>query len=427
MSDTELTDTEAARLRQLLHRAADSLEVTTPDQLDHPELQPGRRPSGPGRWLAAAAVLVIAALGAAWWMSGDDADRIDTGPAEPTVTVAPQVLEQTGVWRLPEGLAGYRVVGAQDSGFATSSSVDNPGVMAVEETDDPRRWLLVEAYDELGDPPPDARIVDLSDEVTASLIPTEGSTWFRITPAGEGSSELVVSGSALGIDEVALTELLAEHFGTVEALSAAAGSTASMEAMLDDAGFGDDRLVWQGGDDPGPGADGRSIELTLLDDEGAEVVVDLTSSDAPTWAQIARLRMAAEIMSIAGAQFPAAASSSISTRPDLGRNVFESSYAAESVEPFRTLAIVTDDGVLIGVSATMSTATGATPAPVSAPALTEEQQLRIINSLRAMSEDEFRARLTEVGAEFVEPETAEMFVTTTPDGTVTPLPGGPED
>ena len=31
MSDTELTETEAERLRQLLHLAADSLEVTTPD------------------------------------------------------------------------------------------------------------------------------------------------------------------------------------------------------------------------------------------------------------------------------------------------------------------------------------------------------------------------------------------------------------
>lgn len=422
MSDTELTDAEADRLRQLLHRAADSLDVTTPD---HVELQPTRTRPGPGRWLAAAAVLVVAAVGAAWWLSGDDAERIDTGPAEPTVTVAPQVLEQTGVWRLPEALDGYRVIGAQDSGFAVSSSVDNPGVLAVDDPDEPTRWLLVQAYDELGEPPPDARRVGLSDEVTAALVPTSGSTWFRITPTGEESGELVISGSALGGEDP--LPLLIKHFGTVDQLAAAAGSTAPMEAMLDDAGFGDDRLVWRGGDDPGPGSNGRSIQLTLVDDEGAEVLVDLTGSDAPTWSQVLRLRMAAEIMSIASLEFPAAVAGSITPRPDLGRNVLESTYAAEGADPFRTLAVLTDDGVLISVSATATVAAGAPPGPGSAPALTEEQQLRILNSLRAISEEEFRARLAELGAEFVEPETAPLIVDTAPDGTATPLTGGPDD
>jgi hypothetical protein len=414
MSDTELTEPEADRLRQLLHRAADSLDVTVPD---HVELQPTRTRPGPGRWLAAAAVLVVAAVGAAWWLSGDGEDRIDTGPAEPPVTVAPRVLEESGIWRLPEDLDGYRVVGAQDAGLASVSSADQPGVLAIDDPEDPQRWLMVQAYDELGELPPETRVVPLTDQVEVALTPATRSTWFRVTPAGVGagsSGELVVSGSARGLDEAELLALLTERFATVDALSAAGDSTASMEAMLDDAGFGEDRLVWQGGvDEPGPGRRDRSMELTLVDDSGREVLVVTAAGTGPTWAQLVQLQIIVDLMSLPNPSDPGSLQQSIRSRPDLGRGVLESSYQMTGMDTLRTLAVLTDDGVFISAGPTIRTDPLSSLEPLS-----EELQLRIINSLRAMPEDEFRARLAELGAEFVEPDS--MGSTTTMVGT----PGG---
>lgn len=388
MSDTELTELtgpEADRLRALLHRAADSLDVTTPDHL---EIEPRRRPN-PGRWLAAAAVLVIAAVGAAWWLSGDDGQRIDTGPAEPSVTVAPRVNQESGIWRLPEDLDGYRVVAAQYGGGVTTSFFYDPGVFAVDDPEDPQRWLLIQAYDELGEPPRDRETVQLSDEVTAELIPTSGSTWFRLVPNGEPLSELIVSGSALGFDEAELTGLLAEHLGTQEALRAAADGTEPMVALLDDSGLGGERLAWKGGDDPGIGSLSGSIQLTLVDDAGAEAFLAMDGGDAPPWILIPSFQMAAELSSIDLSVASPSLTQSITRRKDLGRNVLEST-TADGLDPIRSLEVVTDDGITLSVRGTPDTRR-----------FTEDEQLRIINSLRAMPEDEFRARLTELGAEFI--------------------------
>lgn len=419
MSDTELTDIEAARLRQLLHRAADGLPIQTPD-VDSVDLQPAADRTGRGRWLFAAAavlVVVIAAAGAVVLLPGEDTDRIDTGPAQPPVTVAPEVLEQTGVWRLPDDLDGYRVVGAQDAGLSSVSAADQPGVLAVDDPDEPQRWLMLQAYDELGELPPETRVLPLSDQVEVALMPATRSTWFRVSPAGVGtgsSGEAVVSGSALGIDEAELLALLTERFSTVDALAAAGGSTTSMEALLDDAGFGEDRLVWQGGeDDPGPGGRDRSMELTLVDRTDAEVVVNMAAGTSPTWAQLVRLRMVTELASLPSPSGLSAVQRSIRTRPDLGRGVLESSFEIPGTDAVRSLVVLTDDGVFIGASPSVRTDDLSALEPLS-----EEEQLRIINSLRAMSEDEFRARLAELGAEFVGAES--VGVTTT----VVSGPGG---
>jgi hypothetical protein len=413
MNDLELTEHESDRLRELLHRRADRIQVATP-QFDvvTPTHDAPRR--GNGRWFAAAAaaVVVLAAVGGAWWLSSDGTDRIDTVPAEPTVTVAPQVLEQTGIWRLPEGLDGYTVAGAQDGGSNDVSSATTPGVLAVDDPEDPQRWLMVQAYDELGEVPETARQVQLSDQVNASLIPTDGSTWFQITPTGEPGSDRVVSGSALGFDEVELVELLTEHFGPVDALTRASSSTAPMEAMLADAGFdGANELVWQGDEDTGPGGGNQSIELTLLSDDGTEVVVMLNDSATPAWAQVIRLLMSAELFSMPMAdQQPLAMS--IRTRSDLGRGVLESSMGPAGQQPAASLTVLTDDGVMINV---YPAGMVATPQPIGS--LSEEQQLRIINSLRAMPEREFLTRLSELGAEFIGADSM--------GGTVTTMQGGP--
>lgn len=61
------------------------------------------------------------------------------------MTVDPRVAEETGVWRLPDGLEGYEVVGVRDGGEFATSYGENAGVMAVDQPGDPRRWLKTEA------------------------------------------------------------------------------------------------------------------------------------------------------------------------------------------------------------------------------------------------------------------------------------------
>jgi hypothetical protein len=223
-----------------------------------------------------------------------------------------------------------------------------------------------------------------------------------------------MTGSALGIDEAELLALLTEHVGTVDALSTAGGSTTSMEAALDEAGFGEERLVWMGGEaDPGPGGRNRSVELTLVDATGREVLVNLAAGTRPAWAQVVRLRMVVELVSLPRSSGPSSVQQSIRTRADLGDGVLESTYEIPGTDALRTLAVLTDDGVFISASPTVRTDDLSALQP-----LPEELQLRIINSLRAMSEDEFRARLAELGAEFIGAES--VGVTTTVVGE----PGG---
>jgi hypothetical protein len=394
MSDLELTEHESDRLRELLHRRADRIQVSTP-QFDvvSPTHEAPRR--GNGRWFAAAAVvLVLAAVGGAWWLSSDGTDRIDSLPAEPTVTVAPQVLEETGIWRLPEGLDGYQVVGAQDGGSSDSSSLDAHGVIAVDDADDPQRALLLQQYDELGEIPADTRTATWSGEVEAAFVSTADSTWFRVAPAGAPSGELTVSGSAIGIDDTELTELLRTNLGTLDALRTVSDGTATMEAVLDGAGFGDDRIVWQGNGDGAPGSSNQQLQVSLMSDDGTEVVILLNGADAPAWDRAIQMRMTADLVSWRS-RGTSAGELIVRPRVDLGRHALEVIDQLPGVEPTSYLVVHSDDGT--SISAVTARAVGtATEEPIAT--LSEEQQLRIINSLRAMSEDEFLARLSELGA-----------------------------
>jgi hypothetical protein len=414
MSDLELTEHESDRLRELLHRRAGHIQVTTP-QFDvmSPTHETPRR--GNGRWLAAAAVvLLLAAVGGAWWLSSEGTDRIDSVPAEPTVTVAPQVLEQSGIWRLPEGLDGYQVVGAQDGGSYDSSSAEQPGVVAVDDPHEPTRWLLVQAYDEVGELeqlPEGTRQVALSDEVTMTLVPTSGSTWFRLTPSGDAVGVPRISGSALGIDDGELTRLLSARFSTVAALAAASDSSETMEAMVDDAGLGDDRLVWQGRGDGSPSSRNQQVQVSLAGDDGSEVTIIMNQADGPAWSVAVQLRMNAELLSLRSAG-TAQGPISVRPRPELGGHVLESVAAVPGQPSSSTLAVLSDDGAWISAFPTFTSATGLEPA--TSRTLTEDEQLRIINSLRAMSEDEFLTRLSELGADFIGADP--MMTTTTMQG-----------
>jgi hypothetical protein len=148
------------------------------------------------------------------------------------------------------------------------------------------------------------------------------------------------------------------------------------------------------------------VELTVVDGAGREVLINMAAGTRPTWAQLVRLRMVVELVSLPRPSGPSSVQQSIRSRPDLGDGVLESTYEIPGTDAVRTLAVLTDDGVFISASPTVRTDDLDALEP-----LPEEQQLRIINSLRAMSEDEFRARLAELGAEFIGAESAGVTTT----------------
>ncbi len=417
---SEITEPEEDRLRELLHRAAAQVPVTPAgsplDTLGPLRVTSSRRS---GRLLAvAAAVLVVVGLGAAWLLRADGDDRIETGPAEPPVTVAPEVLEQSGVWRLPEGLDGYQVAGAMDSGSTDVSATDHPGVLAVDDPDDPTRWLLIEAYDQWGEDPPTSRRVPVSDQVTAVLIDAGESIWFQMAPNG-GPGDTVVSGAVRGMAEAELLGLLAQHFGDTQQLVAAGTSTVAMEAMLRDSKLdGEYALVRQGREVTAPRGGIRNLEVTLVGDDGTEVTVVLASNDQPPWAQILTLQLTAELFGMELQSSPGVAMT-VDRRPDLGPDVIESGLGGAATGPVTGITAISDDGVMITAARSVAAVAAAAAASGAASAdiapLSEAEQLRILNSLRAMTEPEFRARLSGLGVDFVE--------STTPDGTVTTIQG----
>ncbi len=136
MSDLQLTNpdpTEEAALRVLLHRAVDDLDVPAFEaHTSVPVIAPTHH-SRRAPLLAAAAVLLVAFGGLAWWATGDG-ERIDTSPAE---HVDPLVIEEQGIWRLPDADSGFTVTEAMES------TIRIPQQIAVDDVEDPTRMLAI--------------------------------------------------------------------------------------------------------------------------------------------------------------------------------------------------------------------------------------------------------------------------------------------
>ena len=178
-----------------------------------------------------------------------------------------------------------------------------------------------------------------------------------------------------------------------------AEGTEKMEAILDDAGLGDDRIVWQGNGDGAPGSRSQQLEIVLQGDDDTEVAILLHRADAPAWVRSVQNRMTADLISWRSRGTPAG-ELLVHPRPDLGSNTLQVTEKLPDTEPTTYLLVHSDDGTSISAVVARAAGTAAEP-PIRT--LTEEQQLRIINSLRAMPEDEFRAQLAELGVELVEP------------------------
>ena len=138
---------------------------------------------------------------------------------------------------------------------------------------------------------------------------------------------------------------------------------------------------------------------------------------APAWAQRLRFEQQADLSSIALDDVGPGVVYRATPRPELGRNVLEMSSSSDGMPTVTSLLVFTDDGVMISVAraATIDQVrrTGRDPLP-------EAEQLRIVNSLRAMSESAFTEQLTALGVEFV------TAGGTTPGGLepTTTVPGG---
>ncbi len=404
MSDTEPTDREADRLRELLHRAAEGLDVTTPT-LDTALQQHRPRRRGSGRWLAAASVLVVAAVGALlWWDSPEE--RVETVPASPEVTVAPQVLEQSEIWRLPEDLDGYRVVSAM-----TSSSV-RALLIAVDDVDEPTRWLSLADHGVEIPLDGSTRVIELASGLELLLRPVEGEEGVTRFGLRVGSSSAYVTGTFHGVEEE-VVDLLAATFDDVEAFEDFERRTEALGRLRPPGGL---TPIW----DPGDASyDPRGVTvLTLVDDDGPEVAVTLERTELPPAVAALRMRLVMRDLATIGGPGGSSVTQEFQPRPDLGAHVLQLRARIDG-QPAGAAAnqivVITADGTVISVTRVARQDEILTTEP-----LDEEAQLRIVNSLRAMSAEEFRAAVEAAGAELVDPDAAAG-----PNGVPTTAHSGP--
>lgn len=432
-------------LRAAFQRAATGIDVPPTPPMPAVSSEPPSVPAPVARrfgaLLVAAAVVLVAGLGAWSVLHDEGSRRVDSGPARPDetdgppVTLAPEVLEQSGVWRLPEGLDGYELVGVQETGFSSGWAGDAPGRLVVDDPEDPRRWLMVEAYDQFGVAPAAARSFRASDEVEGFVVSSgDGAPiWFQIDPV---SADVVVSGAAFGVDEAELVDALTEVFAAPGNSMPGEGFDASIELLTERFGLTDGEiLAWQGEDLAmlgGADASQPSIELTLVDTmgpggspTGPEVVVRIAGTDgAPAWAQILRLELTGDLSFIAAEEqgLGGPPTYAVRRRPDLGRNIVETRVARSGLISPPLLSCFTDDGVLLSADHA-----NATSDPVPAEAMAATEQLRIISSLVAMTDAEFVERLAAAGIEFIGAGSAPGGQTVGPTGPATTLAGDAPD
>lgn len=407
MSDTELTEREAARLRELLGRAADRIEVVTPG-FDTVVPYPSQRRDRPRGWLAAAAVVVVAAVGVVWWWAAADGERIDAGPVDAPTAVAPEVLEETGMWRLPEGLDGYRVTSAM-----VVSGVQRV-LIAVDDVDEPTSWLTLSDFG-VSMPLDDAtRVVELGDGRELVLRPVEGADGVTRFGLRHQDSSAYLTGTYHGIDDEDLIAALSDTLPDAATLTSPDLRRAALVDAELPAG-----LIATWGPDASLEQPVEASVVGLVDDDGTSVSVMLEASELSPGVAALRLRLSAlDLSSIRTGGTPPRSTLEYEPRDDLGPGVLQqrSSWDGHPAGGDGTIVVIAADGTVI-----MANRAAETDDPLATEPLEEGAQLRIINSLRASSPEQFRVTLDRLGAEFMDPDT-----TTPPPGVVTTLHGTDE-
>lgn len=393
MNDTELSEAEQDRMRTLLRRAADGLHVTTPPVPTY-RSRPSRRRTG---WLAAASLLVIAALGATWWATRPERQYqyLDAGPLE--IRIDPTVVEQTGMWRLP----------TEDSGvdaLEVYESQTNLGFqLAVDDVESPERWLAIVPsgfpVTEHPDAEPPVTIGDATSAILLHSDDPDDPTWLELTEPGS-SGELTMAYQGLGDEQVlaAATELVGRigSLTDVDAVNRALASFVPPDGLVP---------TW----DPERGAvelDPSSAPTSLVGlmtrsavAGDTDVSINLRATGLPPAVAQVELLLQAEAAQLLAQTGGPPSPGVLVDRPDLGEGVWALSYPES---PHDTLMVITEDGVSISAVATVAAVEAGpedgTDSLEVAP-LTVEQQIHFINSLRAMTEEEFLLELDRRGVD----------------------------
>lgn len=390
MSDLQLTDpdpTEEAALRVLLHRAVDDLEIPPYGAAPHGVVELDRHRSRRTPWLAAAAVLVVVAGGLAWWSSSHGDERIDAGPAE---QLDPRVVEESGIWRLPAEGSSFEVAEVMESG------VRLPIQIAVDDVEDPTKLLAISPAGFGVTVDPEAGpAVEFTDSTTYSLLHgpiAEDPTWLEVTGEGQ-TGYLTFAYVGLTDAEVmdAARSLVLEIGDTVGALTDTDQLSRALSTFRPPSGltalWDPDGVAASIRDMSATGAPTSTIGLVAMPTADGDVVgISLTETGLPLPVSSLWRR----VQSTSPARLDLAAGVETQERPDLGRGVSTTTFAGTT-----SVVVTTEDGVEISVATMRLDDTGATG--MSPTSLSEQEQMGIINSLRSMSESDFRAALDQRG------------------------------
>lgn len=414
-----MTDTLRSEdgLRDLLHRAVD--ELTIEPVVDLPTTEPLRPAAGHSRsdsrgpWLVAAAVVVIAALGAGWWVSGPGGETIDVGPA----ALAPadrvdsdqlqRVVEESGIWRLPDRASGFTVTEVMES------SARMPLQIAVDDPDSPTELLAIipGSYSLAGQPDATAP-APFTEKTTSVFLGTDEpgvASWLEVTGEGRAGYLTFVY---IGLDdrtiEAVARSLVEEIGGSSGSLTDSGRVGAALGGFRPPDGLvatWDPSRVGIGSSAYDPTGPITSIGLRVTGSgNGERSAVSIRETSLPRAVAMAWGRIQATSPAIAPTTDVNGAPRQIEERPDLGQGVL-----VATLDGVDTATLFTDDGTEITAQSDPSSA----QTTFDRRSLTVDQQLELIRSLRATSESEFSAALDAMG---ISVSSADEGATTTTTG-----------
>ncbi|MFN7150880.1 MAG: hypothetical protein ACK4V6_15555 [Microthrixaceae bacterium] len=388
MNDDELIDAGSPRLSDLLRRAADGLDVDPARELPV-ELTPPRHSRRP--WLLAAAVLlIVAGIGAAWLLTNsDDGQRIDTGPAdEIDGELDPQVFDQVGRWRLPSTESGLQVTAAFES-------QSRPGhQLLVDDRENPTRWVALipnswgGSWGVADSGPFTVDLESPAQQVDAPPGSQLDADWVQVQGTsrnGGSSARLSLTVASNGVPVEDLLEL-ADEVAQLALEAPNPGAAGHVLAKRIDFGLQpvyDGRrfmFSWRDGE-PEP----DRLELTAVDTDGVQQIRVNLVDIGPT-AAVASLheRLLIEVRGLdPESDIPLARAT---PRPDIGVGAFVMHYEGES----DSLHVFAHDGTSLSVEP---------QGTLDNPPLTVAEQLDVLNQLQAVGEQRFVDELARRGLE----------------------------
>jgi hypothetical protein len=363
VTDTDLSPSEEQRLRNLVQRAADTLDVAARERVP---ATLGRRDR---RVVAVAAVVVLVVIAAlAAFMARGRTQEVDT-VSPTTVTADQQWRNESGPWRLPEVTSGLTVTHVYDA-FNTST----PFLVSTDGNEDPRRWLAV-APVPLGDaaPGPVAESTTLPSGVVLRRFnpaPSDGAgiSWIEAQDPNSGSVTTFAFHGVSMADAAAYAERVVDRAAN---LTDVAGVLRAVDDVRPINGL---QRTWN----PDPGA------YQLGSEQLMGIILETTSPAGRAFR-----------VSIFPTNMTAPAARISSTLRDRTTSPAVQQLTASSTQPTATpgpeIQAWAKDGTMITV--TPETSTSGDDASVNS------DMLRILRSLRSMTKTQFDSELDRRGIE----------------------------